>query len=188
MSPMTETWSLASTSPGPSAKRIGYNRNTPPTYNTLRMLHKRTTDTPMVTKRKRRRRGDVEVAYQEHQTQARECTPRKPKAQDMLDHQPPTKRQTNTTHRSEQHALDTQGNIRYKGPYEAVHRHPSGRSIRMAAYVPSARGDPYGLTADDFVGPPMGPLRGHRTAHEALAGREPTRDTQETEDRDAGGS
>ena len=26
----------------------------------------------------------------------------------------------------------------------------------MAAYASSARSDPYGLTADDFVGPPMG--------------------------------
>ena len=49
----------------------------------------------------------------------------------------------------------------------------------MAAYVPSARSDPYGLTADDFVGPPMGHPRGHCTAHEALAGREPTQDTKE---------
>ena len=44
------------------------------------------------------------------------------------------------------------------------------------------------LAADDFVGPPMAHLRRHRTGHEALAGREPTRDAQETEDRGAGGS
>ena len=34
----------------------------------------------------------------------------------------------------------------------AVHQHPSRRSVRTAAYVSSARSEPYGLTADDFVG------------------------------------
>ena len=41
-------------------------------------------------------------------------------------------------------------------------------------YVSSARSDPYVLTADDFVGPPMGHPRGRCTAHEAHEGREPT--------------
>ena len=62
-------------SPRPSAKRIRYNRDTPPTYNTLKMLHKHSTDTPMLTEHKRRHTGDVEIVYQEHHTQARECTP-----------------------------------------------------------------------------------------------------------------
>ena len=34
-----------------------------------------------------------------------------------------------------------------------VHHHPSRRRVRKAAYVSSACSDPYGLTADDFVGP-----------------------------------
>ena len=42
-----------------------------------------------------------------------------------------------------------------------------------AAYVSSVRGNPNGLTADDFVRPPMGSPRDHRTAHQAPSGREP---------------
>ena len=41
--------------------------------------------------------------------------------------------------------------------------------VRMATCVSSARGDPYGLTADDFIGPPMQHRTGHGTRHEALA-------------------
>ena len=106
------------TSPEPSAKRTRCNQDTLPTYHTPRMLHKRATDNRMPTKHKRRRKGDVEITYQEHQTQARECTLRKRKAEDTLDHQPPTKRQTSATHRGEQHAPEIQGNIHQKRPYE----------------------------------------------------------------------
>ena len=41
-------------------------------------------------------------------------------------------------------------------PFIAVRRHPCGRSVRVAAFVSSTRGNLDSLAADDFVRPPLG--------------------------------
>ena len=101
----------------PSAKHTRYNQDTPHTYQTPRMLHKRTADnTP--PGHKRRRTDHVHMANQEHQSSTLVYNHHKRKADGEPSHQPTSKRHQSTTHWDEQHPPGNQGNLRPKRTYE----------------------------------------------------------------------
>ena len=86
----------------PSAKRTRYNQDTPLTYQTPRMLRKRTTDNSP-PEQKRRRTDDLHTVYQEHQLTTHAYNHHKRKAEGEPSHQPAPKRHMSTAHWDEQH-------------------------------------------------------------------------------------
>ena len=113
----------------PSAKRTRYNQDTPLTYQTPRMLRKRTTDnTP--PGHKRGRTDHLHMADQEHQSPTLVCNHHKRKAEGEPSHQPTSKRHQSTTHWDEQHPPGNQGNLRPKRTFEDTTEHVMSDSPR----------------------------------------------------------
>ena len=106
----------------PSAKRTRYNQDTSTTYQTPRMLRKRTTDNSP-PEQKRRRTGDLHTAYQEHQPTTHVYNHHKQKAEGALSHQPAPKRHMGTAHWDEQHSPGTRGSLCPKRTHEDITEH-----------------------------------------------------------------
>ena len=124
----------------PSAKRTRYNQETPHTYQTPRMLRKRTADnTP--PGQKRRRTDHVHMANQEHQSPTLVYNHHKRKADGEPTHQPIPKRHQSTTHWDEQHpppgtkeTYTRNGHMKTPLTKSWVTHH-AGRSAEQSAYT-----------------------------------------------------
>ena len=123
----------------PSAKRTRYNQDTPHTYQTPRMLRKRTADnTP--SGHKRRRTDHVHMANQEHQSPTLVYNHHKRNADGEPSHQQTSKRHQSTTHWDEQHPPGTKETYARNGHMKTPLTkswvtHHAGRSAEHNAYT-----------------------------------------------------
>ena len=109
----------------PSAKRTRYNQDTPLTYQTPRMLRKRTKNNSP-PEQKRRRTDDLHTVYREHQSTTHTCNHHKRKAEGAPSHQPAPRRHMGTAHWDEQHPLEIEETYA-----QSEHRRTSRNMSRM---------------------------------------------------------